>query len=72
MYLEILSRNIRELREKKGLTQKEFADSLSVSDKTVSKWENCRSMPDIVMLKKLAIIYKVSIDALVGIQKIKK
>lgn len=30
---------IRELREKKKLTQKQLADQLCVSDKTVSKWE---------------------------------
>ena len=30
---------IRTLRQKKGLTQKELADQLCVSDKTVSKWE---------------------------------
>ena len=31
---------IRELREKKQLTQAELAEKLYVSDKTVSKWEN--------------------------------
>ncbi len=30
---------IRTLREKKGLTQRQLAERLSVSDKTVSKWE---------------------------------
>ncbi len=30
---------IKELREKKGLTQRELAERIKVSDKTVSKWE---------------------------------
>ena len=30
---------VKALREKKGLTQKELADGLGVSDKTISKWE---------------------------------
>lgn len=31
---------IRELREKRGMTQAELAEKLFISDKTVSKWEN--------------------------------
>ena len=31
---------IKELREKKKLTQKELAEILCVSEKTISKWEN--------------------------------
>lgn len=35
----ITGQTIKNLREKKGLTQKQLADILSVSGKTVSKWE---------------------------------
>ena len=36
---------IKDLREKKGYTQKQLADRIAVSDKTVSKWETGRGLP---------------------------
>ena len=45
---------IRRLREKQGLTQAQLAEALSVSDKTVSKWETARGLPDITLLEPLA------------------
>jgi len=50
----ITGRIIRELREKKSMTQKDLVDQLSISDKTVSKWETDRGMPDIGILNELA------------------
>ena len=38
---------IAALRKEKGLTQKELADSLSISDKTVSKWERGGGLPEV-------------------------
>ena len=37
---------IRQLREAKGLTQAELAGTLSVSAKTISKWETAKGLPD--------------------------
>lgn len=45
---------IKQLREHKQLTQKQLADRLSISDKTVSKWETGRGLPDISILPELA------------------
>lgn len=59
---------VKELRQKHGLTQKELADQLHVSFQTVSKWENGISLPDITYLPKLADIFHVSTDVLLGIQ----
>lgn len=42
---------IKELREKKHMTQAELAERLSVSDKTISKWETEKGYPDISLLK---------------------
>lgn len=58
----ILSKNLRELREKRGLTQKDLADKLALSDKTISKWEKERSIPDVFTLLKLAEILDCSLD----------
>ena len=35
----VTAQTIRTLREQKGITQKQLADAIAVSDKTVSKWE---------------------------------
>ena len=52
---------IRDLREKHGLTQAELAERLYVSDKTVSKWENCKGHPDISLIGPLAEVFGISI-----------
>ena len=57
---------IKELREKNGLTQKELANQLQVSDKTISKWENERGLPDIGILTDLAKVLKVSVAELLA------
>ena len=45
---------IAELRKEKGLTQKQLADALNVTDKAVSKWERGLSFPDISMLEPIS------------------
>ena len=55
---------IKELREKKQLTQVELAEKLCVSDKTVSKWETAKGYPDISLLEPIANILGVSITEL--------
>ncbi len=52
---------IAELRKDKGLTQKQLADALNVTDKAVSKWERGLSFPDISMLEPIAEILDISI-----------
>ena len=51
---------IRQLREAKGLTQAELAGMLSVSAKTISKWETAKGLPDISLLEPLAAALGVS------------
>ena len=42
---------IKALREKKGYTQKQLGELLLVSDKTVSKWETGKGLPDISLIE---------------------
>ena len=51
---------VTELRKKKNLTQKDLAEKLYVSDKTVSKWERGLSMPNVVLLLSLIHIYEIA------------
>lgn len=58
-----LSKNgklLRSLRQEKGMTQKQLADSLGVVPKTVSKWETGHGFPDVSTLSALADILAVS------------
>ena len=52
---------IRQLRETKHLTQAELAAKLSVSAKTISKWETAKGLPDISLLEPLAAALGVSV-----------
>ena len=45
---------IAQMRKEKGLTQKELADRLHVTDKAVSKWETGKGFPDVKMMEPLA------------------
>lgn len=55
---------IRKLRESKKLTQAELAESLCITDKTVSKWETGKGYPDITMLEPLAAALGISVTEL--------
>lgn len=52
---------IKNLREKKRLTQAELADVLGVSSKAVSKWETAKGLPDISLMEPLANALSVSV-----------
>lgn len=58
---------IKELRIKNNMTQKDLASELGVSDKTISKWETQKGLPDIGMIEDLAKALKVSESILVKI-----
>lgn len=50
------------LRKNAGMTQQEAADRLSISNKTISKWESGGGFPDIAILPALAELYGVTAD----------
>ena len=60
----ITAGTIKALREAHGLTQRELADSVGVTDKAVSKWESGRGLPDISLVESLAAALGVSVAEL--------
>lgn len=56
------------LRKEKGMTQKELAEALHVTDKAVSKWERDLSCPDVGSLSRLADVLGVSLDELMRVE----
>ena len=61
---------IAKLRKEQGMTQRELAEKLFVSDKAVSKWERGQSLPDITMLNPLADALGVTPAELLNCEKI--
>ena len=61
-----LGKRIVHNRKKLGLTQDQLAEQLGITAQAVSKWENDQTCPDITMLPKLADIFGISTDALLG------
>lgn len=59
-----IAENIVALRRKSGMTQQELADALRYTDKAVSKWERAESIPDVVILKRVADLFGVTVDYL--------
>ena len=67
-----ISKNIKELRLNKGMKQSELGEALSYSDKTVSKWENGSSVPDVTALAEIAELFSVSVDDLLRENAVEK
>ena len=61
---EKIGKFIAALRKEQSITQKELAQRLGVSDKTVSKWETGRGLPEISIMQSLCKILGVSINEL--------
>lgn len=61
------SDNIRRLRKGRDMTQEALADFLGVTFQAVSKWERGESYPDIELLPKIAGLFDVTTDNLLGV-----
>lgn len=57
---------VRELREARGMQQKELAIDLHVSQPTISDWESGRKVPSARSMQKIADYFGVSLDYLLG------
>lgn len=64
-----IGKQIAKIRKEKGLTQKQLGEMLSVSDKTVSRWERGDTVPDIYILADIARQFEITIDELAGHKK---
>lgn len=67
--MNIIAENITRRRKELNMTQRELADKLNVSDKTVSRWETGKQIPDALMIPELAKCLDMGIDELYGMSK---
>ena len=65
-----IGNKISELRKKNNYTQEELAEKLNVSRQTISKWELNETSPSLEDAAKLAKIFHVSLNELVGEENI--
>lgn len=61
---------IQSIRKSRNLTQKQLAEQIGVSDKTISKWENGNSAPDTSMLLPLCRVLDISVNELLSCEKL--
>ena len=62
----MLSKKIKEFRQKNGMTQKELADKLFVTPQAVSRWENGDAEPSATTIYEMTKIFNISVDELFG------
>ena len=62
----VTSTTIKQLREKRNMTQAELAQKIGVSSKTISKWETAKGLPDITLLQPLAQALGISLIELMN------
>lgn len=60
---------IRELRKESSMTQSQLAEKLFVSQDTISLWELDKSLPDVIAVIKMAKLFDVSTDYILGVEK---
>ncbi len=58
--------NLARLRKSKNITQEKLADFMGVTKASVSKWETKQSLPDVLLLPRLASFFDQSVDELLG------
>ena len=63
---ERIGKFIAESRLREGLTQKQLSAQLGVSDRTISKWENGKSMPDISFLPDICDLLHITMNELIS------
>ena len=72
MNQEKIGKLIAECRKEKKLTQNELANMLGVSDKSVSKWENGKCLPDVSLYKTLCEILGITLNDFFAGEKIQE
>lgn len=64
-----LGNHIYNLRTTRGLTQRDIAEKLAISDKAISKWENGTSQPSVYNFQKLADVFDITLEELLKVSK---
>ena len=72
MNQEKIGKFIYECRKEKKLSQRELAEKLKVSDRSISNWENGKNKPDLSLFKPLCEILDITVNDLMSGEKVEK
>ena len=61
-----IAEKIKSIRTDNGISQRELAKKLGLSNRAVSKWESGASVPELSLIMELADFFGISVDALLG------
>ena len=64
--MNVIAENIVRRRKELGMTQKELAEKLNISDKTLSRWETDKQVPDALMIPEIAKVLDMTIGEIYG------
>lgn len=67
--MNIIAENISRRRKELGMTQRELAEKLNISDKTLSRWETDKQIPDALMIPEIAKALNISISEIYGVSE---
>ena len=66
--MNIIAKKIACRRKELGMTQRDLAEKLNVSDKTLSRWETGKQIPDALTLPEIAKVLNLSISEIYGVE----
>ncbi len=66
--MQIFSERLKDLRKEAGISAKQLAKELGISDSIIIRWENDQREPTISNLYKISVYFKVSADYLIGLE----
>lgn len=69
MSQEKMGKFIAELRKEKNMTQEQLAEKIGVTDKSISRWENGKTIPDLSIIIILSDLFNVEISELLNGRK---
>ena len=72
MNQEKIGKYISDLRKENDMTQEQLAEKMGVTDKSISRWENGNTMPDISMLVQLSEILNTTLPELINGRRMTK
>ena len=61
-----IGKQIKALRQRRGITQEAMAQHLNITPQAISKWERADAVPDAFVLKKIAAVFNVTVDYLLN------
>lgn len=64
---KVFGKRIKQLRKQHRLTQSELGEMVGLTQQSITAWETGRTYPDVYTLIRLAVLYEVSVDWLLGL-----